>query len=139
MSTQIKQGKIPAKIGEKWLKALRSGKYNQSTSFLYTSNGWCCLGVLGHVCGIPKDRLYEGYWLMDLSDKPDFSPSTGYKLTNEDIKLIPQDFVGSDLENKLIALLSGMNDKKKYSFQEIADWIEENIEFVKEEDEVSIT
>lgn len=34
------------RIKTKWLKALRSGKYKQTTRFLKDENGYCCLGVL---------------------------------------------------------------------------------------------
>lgn len=34
------------RIAKKWIKALRSGKYKQSTGTLRTDRGFCCLGVL---------------------------------------------------------------------------------------------
>lgn len=33
-------------VKEKWLAALRSGKYKQTTGALHNKNGYCCLGVL---------------------------------------------------------------------------------------------
>lgn len=33
-------------VKEKWLEALRSGKYKQATEVLRTDNHFCCLGVL---------------------------------------------------------------------------------------------
>jgi hypothetical protein len=30
---------------KKWIKALRSGDYNQTTGYLHTDEGSCCLGV----------------------------------------------------------------------------------------------
>ena len=34
------------RIKNKWLKALRSGKYKQGKSILFSDNKYCCLGVL---------------------------------------------------------------------------------------------
>jgi len=33
-------------IKARWVEALRSGKYGQTSSYLSDSNGFCCLGVL---------------------------------------------------------------------------------------------
>ena len=33
-------------IRKQWTAALRSGEYSQSTQYLRTNNGFCCLGVL---------------------------------------------------------------------------------------------
>ena len=35
---------------DKWLAALRSGKYAQTTDTLRDARGYCCLGVYGEVC-----------------------------------------------------------------------------------------
>ena len=37
-------------IADRWVKALRSGDYQQTTSKLKTSEGYCCLGVLAEIC-----------------------------------------------------------------------------------------
>jgi len=39
---------------KRWVKALRSGKYSQSTAYLKTSDGLCCLGVLCEVVKVPR-------------------------------------------------------------------------------------
>lgn len=36
---------------QKWVKALRSGKYKQTKSELKDNNGYCCLGVLCEISG----------------------------------------------------------------------------------------
>lgn len=38
--------KMPAKLKELWLKALRDGEFEQTTSTLCDGKGYCCLGVL---------------------------------------------------------------------------------------------
>jgi len=49
---------------DRWVKALESGKYPKGKSFLLNrQGGYCCLGVLERVCGVPADSpvLYQGY------------------------------------------------------------------------------
>lgn len=53
---------------EKWVKALRSGKYEQGKSYLKKDNKYCCLGVLYDVLkiqpdgvGICKETIYEKF------------------------------------------------------------------------------
>jgi len=51
-------------IKEKWIAALKSGKYRRATGRLVTREGetpvaHCCLGVL---CDIHKEITGEGYW-----------------------------------------------------------------------------
>lgn len=38
--------KMNPQVKEKWIDALRSGKYEQGSEKLRTVNGYCCLGVL---------------------------------------------------------------------------------------------
>lgn len=45
-------------LKNKWLKALQSGKYTKTTSVLVDSEGgYCCLGVLGNICGVSDFEL----------------------------------------------------------------------------------
>lgn len=67
--------KMPARLLKKWLKALRSGEYKQTTGTLYNpkTGGFCCLGVLQHVasgkCEVNSDGDFEdgpsGSWYID--------------------------------------------------------------------------
>lgn len=45
------------KLKTKWVKALRSGRYEQGNSYLKFGHKFCCLGVLGAVCKIPLNEL----------------------------------------------------------------------------------
>lgn len=48
------------KIKQLWLAALRSGKYRQANGKLRNSSGaMCCIGVLGHIQGVPNQYLNE--------------------------------------------------------------------------------
>lgn len=41
---------MPRRLRQKWLDALRSGKYSQAQNTLYSEGeGYCCLGVLEHI------------------------------------------------------------------------------------------
>lgn len=47
---------------EKWIEALRSGKYNQTTGALSDDDGYCCLGIL---CLIQKQNFQEDFGTME--------------------------------------------------------------------------
>lgn len=108
---------------EKWITALRSGKYKQGRNQLYnpSTDQYYCLGVLAHGClNFPK-KIVLGV-----------SEQNAYTFLNE-----------NGLEGKTIEKLWSMNDgtvesgkKDEYgyniflppkSFNEIADWIEVNL------------
>jgi hypothetical protein len=48
-------------LKEKWIAALRSGKYKQGQGLLRSANDrYCCLGVLCEVAGVPAKQVsYE--------------------------------------------------------------------------------
>lgn len=48
-------------IADKWVQALRSGDYKQTTGHLRTDEGFCCLGVL---CDLHRQES-EGAWRTD--------------------------------------------------------------------------
>jgi len=41
-------------IADKWVKALRSGEYEQGRDHLKRANKYCCLGVLCEISGLSK-------------------------------------------------------------------------------------
>lgn len=47
------------KLKEKWVKALRSGKYPQGKNMLYDgmTGGYCCLGVLHRCAGQSSEAI----------------------------------------------------------------------------------
>ncbi len=101
---------------EAWLKALRSGEYEQTKHTLRNDqNQFCCLGVL---CEILKDEC-------DLKIEVD---NVNIIFYNEAYSKLPEDIIDRtrinyDLQNKLIKL----NDNEDKNFNEIANWIEKNI------------
>lgn len=92
---EVSGKEYPLRELRKWQRALRSGKYKQTTYRLNDKNGFCCLGVgckvlisksdlnldfegfiLGH---IPKSQSFSPEWLKDISS--DFYRKTGISLT----------------------------------------------------------
>jgi hypothetical protein len=103
-------------IRDKWLAALRSGEYEQTTGILRnTTPAYCCLGVLCEVAGVPRRDI-------KIQSEYDFSSfgHIGISACN-----LPDHFLGITVaqESRLIS----MNDLEGQNFTAIADWIEANI------------
>lgn len=106
MNSQIKQ---------KWIDALRSGEYEQDKCSLKTPKGFCCLGVLTDLYLKEKNKDWE------TSEKGYTFGGNEGSLHNEVISWC--DFPNANKEGILIE----MNDDFGRNFQEIADYIEENL------------
>jgi hypothetical protein len=113
------------KYADKWVKALRSGKYNQGRGKLNDGDeNFCCLGVL---CEIVKDTF-------DIKVEEAFDNGRRYvynkENTRDGIYLLPvglSDKLGlccADPQFLDGVILSVLNDKDKYTFEQIADLIE---------------
>lgn len=93
---------------EQWLKALRSGRFDQGVDYLASVMGdstqYCCLGVLAEV-----NDMFTGRF-------------GGTKSVGNKYSTLPESVL--DLETQL--KLAEMNDGGM-PFDEIADWIEENV------------
>lgn len=122
-------------IAKIWVEALRSGKYEQCTSVLRsTDNKFCCLGVLCELAVkegvIPPAEINNrnDYYIYDKTFYgvlPDpVAGWAGMKNTNGwyDVK---KDSKGNIIET--IALYKH-NDQDKMNFNQIADIIEANVE-----------
>lgn len=97
-----------------WVIALRSGNYPQTTgqfyrgegeSLLNKPEGYCCMGVLLKINGEHEERM---------------------RRTNLLDRLLPM------LSNPRYPfwVFAEMNDDKKMTFPEIADWIEKNVKTI---------
>lgn len=104
-------------LKEKWIKALRSGKFKQGRSFLNANDKYCCLGVLCEIHPeIEKNRddaINNGYLFY-----------YGNKQMRSVLNSAFRKEVGID-DNQQSTLIS-MNDSG-YTFNQIADWIEDKI------------
>ena len=95
-----------------WLKALRSGEYEQGRGRLCDPEGrMCCLGVL-------YDVAVDGYWAKCLFG---WKPQNGYGVFLHDNISRP---IGISKIEQIE--LASMNDDGK-SFAIIADWIEKRL------------
>ena len=119
--------KLEPKFKEQWLAALRSGRYVQATGVLCTldrqddKHHMCCLGVAEHICGTSPEEMGSS---LDITMPYDLAnPKSPRFLFSP----------GDDGEGSLGDYLASMNDGsvgrniERHSFEEIADWIEENL------------
>ena len=111
-------------IAKDWIKALRSGKYEQTTGTLKDGKGYCCLGVL---CDISN----KGSWKFDkINDTIEFILNTTSKKEEIALAKLPisiENWAGmSSGWGSLPGMrLTSLNDQGK-SFFEIADLIEKH-------------
>lgn len=111
-----KKYKLPSPFTKKWCKALRSGKYKQTTGVLHNEEGYCVLGLVGKLCGIPSSVLIHTQRFVDLSQE--------YQ------KKIPGE-LNDLIDNRgIISELLFLNDSEHYTFEELADWLEQNVEAI---------
>lgn len=115
---------MDAEIKQKWIEALRSGNYIQGDGMLINHNEskqlgapiCCCLGVLEHICGTPIEEIEEVEFPSYLNNSR-----------------CPEEFLLNESSEDISMILSEMNDGntskniEKYSFLEIADYIEKNL------------
>lgn len=138
-------------VKEKWLEALRSGKYTQTSSVLRDSAddgkyGYCCLGVLCDIYAQENDMKWEGSpeawqihgvnqvlpkevqeWAGLDDENPGLKYKTKYPENYDKYSFEDQDvryMFHSDGDNK--TSLAEVNDEwSDYGFSEIANLIEE--------------
>ena len=103
-------------LKQKWVNALRSGKYKQGRIlFRNINNEYCCLGVLCDVSG----SIWTHHWSDDY-----YIPDSNYGLMGTFISY-KRDDLGLLEEHECVCIK--MNDDENKSFIEIAQYIEENI------------
>ena len=108
-------------IKDKWINALRSGEYKQGTGALKNSNdAFCCLGVLCDIHAKETDTRWvdaEEGWLSNY--------------LGNDGSLPDEVIEWADLEGMdpviCFHFISTYNDKKGYSFDQLADLIEKHL------------
>lgn len=111
------------KTKAKWLKALRSGKYEQGRGRLQRvedgSRQYCCLGVLCEVLGYTHSGDGQGYY----DQRGNYISAS---LATYDIEALGLDKkvrfekTETELQPKLIDL----NDDRKWNFNQIANYLE---------------
>lgn len=110
--------KLEPEFKAKWVEALRSGKYEQGWRGLYDKdhNRYCCLGVACFILGVKYHNL---------SDKTYPTRIMSNVIPEQ---LISNNLILNSLTHKNDGYISNFNPSGKiWSFNEIADWIEENL------------
>jgi len=108
-------------IKDKWINALRSGEYKQGTGTLKNSNdAFCCLGVLCDLHAKETDTRWvdaEDGWPANYLGNDGSLP---YKVI---------EWAGLEVQDPVICdhFISTYNDKKGYSFDQLADLIERHL------------
>lgn len=88
-----------------WIKALRSGDYEQCHGVLFYEGGFCCLGVGCHVSGIKEEDLFEVGMPHEINAK-----------------------CFDEVDESFLHFLACANDDDGWDFNHIADYIEQNTE-----------
>ncbi len=109
--------KLPSVFKSKWLKALRSDKFEQATSEFYNKHNesYCCLAV---ACAVqhPKLPLRDGGTICKSS----------FSIPISKVK-VPKIIKGTCESNKLVDKLVDLNDNEGLNFRQIANWISKNL------------
>lgn len=138
-------------IKQKWVDALRSGKYTQTRQCLRKGDTFCCLGVLSDIYisntkaahwqeGNRYDEVRALTWKQEPENEEDYEDGFEESELPKPIK------TWAGVDDDTMTILMGMNDgEKDYAnpiipekeerpfltppqpFSVIADWIEENL------------
>lgn len=111
-------------VAKKWVKALRSGKYEQGRGYLREGDTWCCLGVLCDVLGMKGRTSGDVYTFGKYSYEN--LPPKAVKLAGMCSNAgIPTDGARISLGHVPSFSLADANDRG-VTFPKIADYIEAN-------------
>lgn len=131
------KSKMNTEVKQKWIGALRSGKYEQGSEKLRGANGYCCLGVLCDIYAQEHNTQWEfrgdeeinpqsqDYWYFD--EHSEFLPESvmnwaELKTHNPTVRVDVED--NDDEDNWYYKdELSDINDSG-YDFSQIANLIE---------------
>lgn len=113
-------------LQRKWLDALKSGDYKQAKGSLRTSSGYCCLGV---ACDIVDPDGWNGdkhtgqksYLPEHVARKLGMNVKPCVNLSRDEA------WGRGDYDDRPVAL-SWLNDRRDWSFTEIAELIEAHAE-----------
>lgn len=101
------------RLKQRWVKALRSGRYKQASDALHYKDGaCCCLGVLCRISGVKRELDGSG---------EGFNYDNNYYGLSDNLR--KKFGVTKRQQNNLVAL----NDVREKNFKEIADYIEEKM------------
>ena len=104
-----------------WITALRSGEYKQASGALrWMDNTFCCMGVAVDLFGNGWEDSASLYYAME----PDGSAGGGIMPRAVCEKLGLLEHAGPTEASNVMTHLAYLNDEKGYSFEQIADGLE---------------
>jgi hypothetical protein len=127
---------MDAVLKQKWVEALRSGKFEQGTGHLTNKGCYCCLGVLCTVAGATWTDIEidedDGDGFVTPHSYTNVPVLDGELLSNgqdEELGLAGLQKFGLDTtaHGVLIQMNDGWKETPQHSFAQIADYIEENL------------
>ena len=119
---------IPPNI-QKWIAALRSDKYGQTSGFLKDEQGYCCLGVACEISKLGNWEVANPFSNFNYCIEGEDQQEYNYLPTSVTEWLGLKNSVGwfgsgNDMDG--YKNLIELNDEEKLNFNKIADFIEEN-------------
>lgn len=106
---------MPSEIRNAWIKALRSGKYEQGRHVLKDSDaGYCCLGVLCDVIDSSK-------WEYRPGREFEYQYEGSFEYPPDDVKF------KANLTEGACSALASLNDDDELTFNQIANIIENSL------------
>lgn len=102
---------VDPEIKSMWLAALRSGEHQQGTGQLRIDDCYCCLGVLAKV--LEPEKFESECWA-----------SNGHLPTSVEYRAFGEHTFEIELTQETLVT---KNDLNKWTFDQIADFIEENL------------
>lgn len=97
-------------LRERWIAALRSGKYEQGRQYLNNERGFCCLGVLADIAGAD--------WVQGDGAKHLVHDGAYYRCG------LPHCVLDEDAQGELWRRNDGCSGYRSHTFPQIADYIE---------------
>lgn len=123
----------------RWVEALRSGKYSQTCGALRDAEGYCCLGVLSELVGVPSQpmeaRTLDEEHLGEGTHKYMFPIKSGEYSSYE---IPPGEWFSqvTGLSPDTMSELANENDNWR-SFSELAARIEKEVKSLNEKESVT--
>lgn len=127
----LKNWRLPKPLKAKWLRALRSGKYAQGSGALAEEDGdelkYCCLGVLGKVCGMPQRALEDGFFLKGKAALK--AIGTSIPMPVQSVLAAMNDSEGVSSRGQVFLSVRGIvaDTSQESSFTDIANWIKKHL------------
>lgn len=106
----------------KWVAALKSGKYKQGAGFLCEGGKYCCLGVLLRIQNLLKDNFEKDDAILQVGPSFSILKETGQFPEGVVVKIASP--LQSPRWNSTYSNLTGLNDSK-ISFSDIGDIIDQ--------------